>query len=89
VHVQFEAPHPYLDGNGRPGRMLIAVLLDHWQLLTSPLRCLSLYLKQNQTADYRRLEAIRSEGVWIGWLRFLLAGVAEIADDATRTARAL
>lgn len=89
VHVQFETIHPYLDGNGRLGRMLIALLLDHWQLLKSPLLYLSLYLKQNQAAYYRWLEAIRTEGDWVGWLRFFLAGVAEIADDATRTASAL
>jgi Fic family protein len=89
VHVQFETIHPYLDGNGRLGRMLIALLLDHWQLLKSPLLYLSLYLKQNQAAYYRWLEAIRTEGDWLGWLRFFLIGVAEIADDATRTARDL
>jgi Fic family protein len=89
VHVQFETIHPYLDGNGRLGRMLIALLLDHWQLLRSPLLYLSLYLKQNQAAYYRWLEAIRTEGDWVGWLRFFLVGVAEIAVDATRTARAL
>jgi len=89
AHVQFETIHPYLDGNGRLGRMLIALLLEHWQLLKSPLLYLSLYLKQNQAAYYRWLEAIRTEGDWDGWLRFFLVGVAEIADDATRTARAL
>jgi Fic family protein len=89
VHVQFETIHPYLDGNGRLGRMLIALLLDHWQLLKSPLLYLSLYLKQNQAAYYRWLEAIRTEGDWVGWLRFFLVGVCEIADDATRTASAL
>ena len=56
AHVQFETIHPYLDGNGRLGRMLIALLLDHWQLLKSPLLYLSLYLKQNQAAYYRWLE---------------------------------
>ncbi|MGB5640235.1 MAG: Fic family protein, partial [Sedimenticolaceae bacterium] len=89
VHVQFETIHPYLDGNGRLGRMLIALLLDHWKLLKSPLLYLSLYLKQNQAAYYRWLEAIRTEGDWVGWLRFFMVGVAEIADDATRTASAL
>jgi len=89
VHVQFETIHPYLDGNGRLGRMLIALLLDQWKLLKSPLLYLSLYLKQNQAAYYRWLDAIRTEGDWVGWLRFFLVGVAEIADDATRTARAL
>lgn len=89
VHVQFETIHPYLDGNGRLGRMLIALLLEHWKLLKSPLLYLSLYLKQNQAAYYRWVEAIRTEGDWVDWLRFFLVGVAEIADDATRTARAL
>ncbi|MEZ5598627.1 MAG: Fic family protein [Pseudomonadales bacterium] len=89
VHVQFETIHPYLDGNSRLGRMLIALLLDHWGLLKSPLLYLSLYLKQNQAAYYRNLSAIRTEGDWIGWLRFFLVGVAGIADDATRTARGL
>ena len=69
--------------------MLIALLLDHWRLLESPLLYLSLYLKQNQAAYYRWLSAIRTEGDWLGWLRFFLDGVAEIADDATRTARDL
>ena len=69
--------------------MLIALLLDHWGLLKSPLLYLSLYLKQNQAAYYRWLSAIRTEGDWIGWLRFFLVGVSEIADDATQTARIL
>ena len=89
VHAQFETIHPYLDGNGRLGRMLIALLLDHWGLLQSPLLYLSLYLKQNQAAYYRLLAAIRTEGDWIGWLSFFVAGVQEIAENATGTARAL
>ncbi len=89
VHVQFETIHPYLDGNGRLGRMLIALLLDHWGVLKSPLLYLSLYLKQNQAAYYRWLSAVRTEGDWIGWLQFFLDGVSEIADDATLTARSL
>jgi len=89
VHVQFETIHPYLDGNGRLGRMLIALLLDHWGLLKSPLLYLSLYLKQNQAAYYRWLSAIRTEGDWVGWLWFFLDGVSDIADDATQRARAL
>ena len=89
VHAQFETIHPYLDGNGRLGRMLIALLLDHWQLLHSPLLYLSLYLKQNQAAYYRWLSAIRTEGDWQGWLRFFLDGVTQIAIEATRTARSL
>ena len=78
VHVQFETIHPYLDGNGRLGRMLIALLLDHWQLLASPMLYLSLYFKQNQATYYRALSAVRTEGDWIGWLRFFLNGVCEI-----------
>lgn len=89
VHVQFETIHPYLDGNGRLGRMLVALLLEHWQLLKSPLLYLSLYLKQNQSAYYRWLSAIRTDDDWVGWFRFFLTGVLEIAQDATRTARAL
>lgn len=89
VHVQFETIHPYLDGNGRLGRMLIALLLDHWGLLKNPLLYLSLYLKQNQATYYRWLSAIRTEGDWIGWLRFFLDGISEIADGATQTARSL
>lgn len=89
VHAQFETIHPYLDGNGRVGRMLIALLLDQWKLLRRPLLYLSLYLKQNQAAYYRWLSAIRTEGDWIGWLRFFIDGVSRIADDATRTARGL
>lgn len=89
VHVQFETIHPYLDGNGRLGRMLIALLLDHWGLLKSPLLYLSLYLRQNQSEYYRRLTAVRTVGDWEGWLAFFLAGVVRIGDEATETARAL
>ena len=89
VHVQFETIHPYLDGNGRLGRMLIALILEHWQLLNSPLLYLSLYLKQNQATYYRWLNAVRTQGDWVGWLRFFLVGIAEIAEDAAQTARRL
>lgn len=89
VHAQFETIHPYLDGNGRLGRMLIALLLDHWKLLRTPLLYLSLYLKKNQADYYRCLQAVRSEGDWPGWLRFFLTGVIESAEDATKTIKAL
>lgn len=89
VHVQFETIHPYLDGNGRLGRMLIALLLHHWGLLDSPLLYLSLYLKRHQAAYYGWLSAVRAEGDWAGWLRFFLEGVHEIAEDGTRRARSL
>jgi Fic family protein len=89
VHVQFETIHPYLDGNGRLGRMLIALLLDHWQLLKQPLLYLSLYLKRNQPAYYRWLDAVRTEGDWLGWMRFFLLGVRDSADHATQLVRSL
>ena len=86
VHAQFETIHPYLDGNGRIGRLLIAALLEHWQLLPEPLMYLSGYLKQHQSEYYRRLSAIRTDGDWEGWVRFFLEAV-QIA--ATRSERAV
>ena len=89
VHAQFETIHPYLDGNGRLGRMLIALLLYHWELLKAPLLYLSLYLKSHQAEYYQRLNANRAQRDWQSWLNFFLVGVAEIAEDATKTASAL
>lgn len=86
VHAQFETIHPYLDGNGRIGRLLIAALLEHWRLLPEPLMYLSGYLKQHQAEYYRRLSAIRSDGDWEGWVQFFLEAV-QIA--ATRSERAV
>lgn len=85
VHVQFETIHPFLDGNGRIGRLLIAALLEHWGLLPEPLVYLSGYLRQNQAEYYRRLSAVRTEGDWEGWISFFLAGVASAAIDAERS----
>jgi Fic family protein len=82
VHAQFETIHPFLDGNGRIGRLLIAALLEHWGLLPEPLMYLSGYLKQHQAEYYRRLSNIRSDGDWEGWLAFFLEGVATAANDA-------
>lgn len=82
VHVQFETIHPFLDGNGRIGRLLIAVLLEHWGLLPEPLVYLSGYLKQHQAEYYRRLSAVRTEGDWEGWVGFFLDGVETAATDA-------
>ena len=82
VHAQFETIHPFLDGNGRIGRLLIAVLLEHWGLLNEPLLYLSGYLKQHQAEYYRRLSAIRTEGDWEGWIAFFLEGVAAAATEA-------
>jgi Fic family protein len=84
VHAQFETIHPFLDGNGRIGRLLIAALLEHWHLLPEPLMYLSAYLKQHQAEYYRRLSAIRTDGDWEGWLSFFLEGVASAASEAER-----
>jgi Fic family protein len=84
VHAQFETIHPFLDGNGRIGRLLIAALLEHWALLSEPLMYLSGYLKQHQAEYYRRLSAIRTEGDWESWVSFFLEGVATAAADAER-----
>ncbi|MBD9362359.1 Fic family protein [Methylomonas fluvii] len=85
VHAQFETIHPFLDGNGRIGRLLIAALMEHWGLLPEPLLYLSGYLKQHQSEYYRCLSAIRSEGDWEGWVSFFLEAVAMAATDAERS----
>lgn len=82
IHVQFETIHPFLDGNGRLGRLLIAALLEHWQLLPQPLLYVSGYLKRHQAEYYRRLSLVRLEGDWEGWVNFFLEGVAEAASEA-------
>jgi Fic family protein len=84
VHAQFETIHPFLDGNGRIGRLLIAALMEHWRLLPEPLMYLSGYLKQHQSAYYRQLSAIRTQGDWEGWVSFFLEGVADAASEAER-----
>ncbi|GAC1544212.1 MAG: Fic family protein [Polyangiales bacterium] len=89
LHVQFETIHPYLDGNGRIGRLLVTLLLEHWRLLTRPLLYLSLFLKRHRDEYYRRLTAVRVEGDWEGWIDFFLDGVATIADEAVASAREL
>ncbi|MCL1825676.1 MAG: Fic family protein [Betaproteobacteria bacterium] len=85
VHAQFETIHPFLDGNGRIGRLLIAALLEHWNLLTEPLMVLSGYLKQHQAEYYRRLSIIRTEGDWESWVSFFLEGVTVAAAEAERS----
>jgi len=82
IHAQFETIHPFLDGNGRIGRLLIATLFEHWGLLAEPLMYLSGYLKQHQAEYYRRLSNIRTEGDWESWVTFLLEGVCVAAADA-------
>lgn len=84
AHAQFETIHPFLDGNGRIGRLLIAALLEHWQLLPEPLLYLSGYLKQHQAEYYRRLSLVRSDGDWEAWIGFFLEGVAVAANEAER-----
>ena len=89
LHLQFETIHPYLDGNGRIGRLLVTLLLEEWNLLSQPLLYLSLFFKRNREDYYRLLNAVRIEGDWEGWIRFFLEGVASIAKEATDTARDL
>lgn len=87
AHVQFETIHPFLDGNGRVGRLLITFLLCQREVLQRPLLYLSLYLKKHRAEYYDRLMAVRSDGHWESWLKFFLRGVAETSLSATRTAR--
>ncbi len=89
AHVQFETIHPFLDGNGRIGRLLIALLLEHWGLLDQPLLYLSLALKRNQQEYYAHLDAVRQTGDWEGWTRFFLGCVQTAAADGVRVAQAL
>lgn len=84
VHVQFETIHPFLDGNGRIGRLLIAALMEQWGLLPEPLMYLSGYLKQHQREYYRCLSAVRTDGDWETWTRFFLDAVEAAAQDAER-----
>ncbi len=89
LHVQLETLHPFLDGNGRVGRLLITLLLEHWGLLSRPLLYLSLFLKRHRQEYYSRLNAVRRKGDWEGWLAFFLEGVETIASEASTTARDL
>ncbi len=84
VHLQFETIHPFLDGNSRIGRLLIAALMEQWKLLPEPLMYLSGYLKQHQAEYCRRLSNVRTEGDWEGWVAFFLEGVAVAAQEAER-----
>jgi Fic family protein len=89
AHVQFETIHPFLDGNGRVGRLLIPLMLCDAGLLHEPLLFLSLYFKQNRAEYYERLGRVRTEGDWEGWTDFFLSGVQETATTAVTTAQRL
>jgi Fic family protein len=85
VHAQFETIHPFLDGNGRMGRLLISALLEHWSLMQAPLLYISGYLKQHQAEYYRLLSSTRTDGDWEAWIAFFLNGVAAASAQAERT----
>lgn len=89
AHAQFETIHPFLDGNGRVGRLLIAFLMCERGVLERPLLYLSVYLRARRAEYYDRLMAVRNNGDWEGWVKFFLRGVEEVAESATRTARAI
>ena len=87
VHGQFETIHPFLDGNGRLGRLLITFLLCHQRVLSRPLLYLSEYFRQHQDEYYDRLDGVHTLGDWEGWLEFFLKGVRDVSREATETAR--
>ena len=89
AHVQFETIHPFLDGNGRVGRLLITFLLCHEGMLQEPLLYLSLYFKEHRQEYYALLDDVRRNGDWEAWLIFFLEGVKQTADGAVATARRL
>jgi Fic family protein len=89
AHAQFETIHPFLDGNGRVGRLLNIFLLVHRGVLRQPLLYLSYFFKLHRTEYYDRLMAVRLEGDWEGWIRFFLRGVHQTAQEATETAERL
>ncbi len=89
AHLQFETIHPFLDGNGRVGRLLVALLLMDRGVLSQPLLYISLYLKQHRTTYFDLLEHVRSTGDWETWLSFFLEGVSTTAEGAVATARSL
>lgn len=90
AHAQFETIHPFLDGNGRLGRLLVTLLLcGEERVLSKPLLYLSLYLKRNRDEYYERLQRVRTHGEWEEWVRFFLEGVIEVAESAAETTRRL
>jgi Fic family protein len=89
AHVQFESIHPFLDGNGRLGRLLITFMLCAEGVLKQPMLYLSLYFKARRQQYYDLLQAVRDRGAWEAWIEFFLTGVVETADEAVETARQL
>lgn len=89
AHVQFETIHPFLDGNGRLGRLLITLILVEAGVLREPILYLSLFLKSRRDDYYRLLQEVRQAGAWEAWMEFFLTGVAETAEQAAETARDL
>ena len=87
IHAQFETIHPFLDGNGRVGRLLITFLLCEKEILLTPVLYLSWYFKRHRDRYYELLQAVRDKGNWEGWLKFFLEGISEVAAEATQTAR--
>jgi Fic family protein len=87
AHVQFETIHPFLDGNGRVGRLLITFLLTERRVLHKPVLYLSHYFRQHRQAYYEHLQAVRDRGAWEDWLAFFLRGVVSVAAEAAETAR--
>jgi len=86
IHAQFETIHPFLDGNGRVGRLLITFYLFWKKILTKPFLYLSFYLKKNKTEYYDLLMKIRIDGIWENWIKFFLRGVSEISKESANTA---
>jgi Fic family protein len=89
AHVQFETIHPFLDGNGRIGRLLISLLVEQWGFLRTPLLYLSLAFKRHRAEYYQRLLEVRTNGDWEGWTEFFLGCVQESAQDGVNAARRL
>ncbi|MDY6990282.1 MAG: Fic family protein [Thermodesulfobacteriota bacterium] len=87
IHAQFETIHPFLDGNGRIGRLLTTLILVHDHIMERPLLCLSYYFKRNRSEYYERLNNIRNRGDWEGWLKFFLKGVCEVSGQAVGSAK--
>jgi len=87
IHAQFETIHPFLDGNGRVGRLLVTFLICEQDILRRPLLYLSHYLRKHRTKYYDLLQAVRDTGDWESWLKFFIRGVFEVSQEATETAR--